>query len=66
MDVLLSLDPHLLDSPRIPLSLTTAVRVNYLRTIYDCHDVMFKNDVMTQVVYARVTKPFLLPPRKGR
>ena len=59
---LLSLDPHFLDSPRILLSLTIAVRINYLCTVYDCHDVMFKNDIMTQVVYARVTRPFLLPP----
>ena len=60
---LLSLDPHFLDSPRILLSLTTAVCVNYLRMIHDCHDVMFKNDVMTQVVYVN---PFSFPRPKER
>ena len=46
---LLSLDPHFLHSPRILLSLTTAVRVNYLRTVYDCHDVMLKNDACISI-----------------
>ena len=56
---LLSHDPHFLHSPRILLSLTIVVRVDYLRTVYDCHDVMFKNDVMTHMLES--PDPFSFP-----